>query len=254
MAGRLEGKVCIITGSGGSMGMAASRLFSAEGARIVGCDINAEWGEAALNAVRKSGGSMVSHHPCNLTRRVDCDAVVDLAVKTYGGIDVLFNNAAMAYFDWVDKISFADFSRTLDEEVNIVFHMVQAAWPHLVKRGGASIINTASMSGKLGVPALPQIAHSSAKGAIISMTRQLAVEGGPHRIRANTISPGLIETNQTVPLLKDSEWRASMISKMLLKRIGQPVDIANAALFLASDESAWVTGADFAVDGGATAW
>jgi NAD(P)-dependent dehydrogenase (short-subunit alcohol dehydrogenase family) len=254
MAGRLDGKVCVITGSGGSMGLAAARLFAAEGARVVGCDLNQERAEAALASVVKAGGSMVSYHPCDLTRRSECDAVVDLAIKTYGGVDVVYNNAAMAYFGWVDQIPFEDFARTLNEEVNIVFHMVQATWPHLVKRGGGSIINTASMSGKMGIAKLPQIAHSSAKGAIIAMTRQLAVEGGPHRIRANTISPGLVETHQTIPLLKDSHWRDAMLEKIVLKRIGQPEDIARAALFLASDESSWVTGADLAVDGGATAW
>src|SRR5277367_6125993 len=163
MAGRLDGKVCIITGSGGSMGMVAARLFAAEGARIVGCDINSDRAEAAVAAVRKAGGQMVSHQPCNLTKRADCDAVVDLAVKTYGGFDVLFNNAGMDYFDWVDTITFEDFARTMDEEVNIIFHMVQAAWPQMIKRGGGSIINTASISGKLGIPVLPQIAHGTAK-------------------------------------------------------------------------------------------
>lgn len=236
------------------MGMAAALLFAAEGARVVGCDLNSDRAEATLSAVLKAGGSLVSRQPCDLTVRSNCDAVIDLALETYGGIDVVYNNAAMAYFGWVDQIPFEDFARTLNEEVNIVFHMVQASWPHLVKRGGGSIINTASAAGKIGIAKLPQIAHSSAKGAIIAMTRQLAVEGGPHQIRANTISPGIVETNQTIPLLQDPQWHEAMVEQTVLRRIGQPQDIASAALFLAWDESSWITGSDLAVDGGMTAW
>ncbi|KAA8946904.1 SDR family NAD(P)-dependent oxidoreductase, partial [Mycobacterium sp.] len=231
------------------MGMAAALLFAAEGARVVGCDLNSDRAEATLSAVLKAGGSLVSRQPCDLTVRSNCDAVIDLALETYGGIDVVYNNAAMAYFGWVDQIPFEDFARTLNEEVNIVFHMVQASWPHLVKRGGGSIINTASAAGKIGIAKLPQIAHSSAKGAIIAMTRQLAVEGGPHQIRANTISPGIVETNQTIPLLQDPQWHEAMVEQTVLRRIGQPQDIASAALFLAWDESSWITGSDLAVDG-----
>jgi NAD(P)-dependent dehydrogenase (short-subunit alcohol dehydrogenase family) len=116
MKDRLEGKVCIITGTGGSMGSAAAHMFAEQGAKVVGCDILPERAEATLKAVRAVDGDMVSLHPCNLTKLSDCERLVDLALETYGGIDVVYNNAAMAYFGAVDKISVADFNATIDEE------------------------------------------------------------------------------------------------------------------------------------------
>ncbi len=166
---------------------------------------------------------------------------------------MLYNNAAMAYFGWVDQISFEDWCKTINEEINLVFLLTQAAWPHLQKHGG-SIINTASISARIGFKLLPAIAHSTAKGAIASMTRHLAMEGRLHGIRANSISPGVIETTQTRPLLKDKTWTEDILGKTMLRRLGQPEEVAWVALFLATDESSFVTGADFVVDGGATAW
>ncbi len=254
MQGRLEGKVCIITGTGGSMGAAAAHMFTAQGAKVVGCDILPERGEATLEAVRASGGDMVSMHPCNLTKLSDCEQLVDLALSTYGGIDVLYNNAAMAYFGAVDEISVADFKATIDEELHLVFLLTRTAWPHLVKRGRASIINVASVSAKAALKGLKAIAHSSAKAGVMGMTRHLAMEGGPHQIRANTISPGVVESFQTLPVINDPLLWPKFRDTIMLERVGKPKDIAAAALFLASDESDWITGTDIAVDGGITAW
>lgn len=254
MSGRLEGKVCIITGTGGSMGTAAAKMFSAEGAKVVGCDINAEGAEETLRLIRADGGEMVSFHPCNLTDLEDCERLVELAVSTYGGIDVLYNNAAMAYFGWIDDISIKDFNATIDEELNLVFLMCRTAWPHLVKSGRASIINVASTNAKIALKKFPGIAHSAAKAGVMAITRQMAMEGGPHKIRANTISPGITETVQTKSFLDDPAHAAQLMDSIMLGRFGQPEDITACALFLASDESAWITGADIPVDGGITAW
>lgn len=252
-AGRLEGKVCIITGTGGSMGRAAALMFAAEGAKVVGCDVNPGSAEETVRLVAESGGDMISLHPCNLTDKQSCEALVELAIKSFGKIDVLFNNAAMAYFGWIEDLSDEDFLKTMNEEVNLVWYLTRSAWPELKKTGGA-IVNTASVSGHQTFRALPGIAHSSAKGAVLSMTRHLALEGRTHGIRANSISPGVILTKQTEPLLQDPEWSSSMLGNIMLGRLGNPEEVASVALFLASDEASYVTGTDIIVDGGVTIW
>ena len=254
MAGRLKDKVCIITGTGSGMGRAAALLFCKEGAMVVGSDINADNAQATLRDAQKAGGQMVSLQPADLTKQERCDALVDLALKTYGGIDVVYNNAATAYFGWMDKFTYEEFARTIEGELLIVFRFCKTVWPHLVARGGGSIINVASTSAKVAYKALPGIAHTAAKGGVLAMTRQLAMEGGKHNIRANTISPGLIETGATREQLKDPNFVNPMMEKLMLGRIGQPEDVAPAAVYLASDESSFVTGADIAIDGGTTAW
>jgi NAD(P)-dependent dehydrogenase (short-subunit alcohol dehydrogenase family) len=254
MTGRLKDKVCIITGTGSGMGRAAALLFCKEGAKVVGSDINADNAQATLRDVQKAGGQMVSLQPADLTKQERCDALVDLALKTHGGIDVVYNNAATAYFGWMDKFTYEEFARTIEEELLIVFRFCKTVWPHLVARGGGSIINVASTSAKVAYKALPGIAHTAAKGGVLAMTRQLAMEGGKHKIRANTISPGLIETGATRELLKDPNFINPMMEKLMVGRVGQPEDVAPAAVYLASDESLFVTGADIAVDGGTTAW
>ncbi|MGO4003402.1 SDR family NAD(P)-dependent oxidoreductase [Pseudomonas fluorescens] len=254
MTSRLKGKVCIITGTGGSMGRADALMFAQQGALVVGCDLYPESAETTLQMVRNQGGEMISLSPCDLTDPASCAKLVNLAVAHYGHVDVLFNNAAMAYFGWIDEISNEDWYRTLDQEVNLVFHMVRASWHELIKSPGASIINTASVSAWSTYKMLPGIAHSAAKGAVLSMTRQLAMEGRIYGLRANSISPGLIESNQTLPLLQDPVWADTMVNKIMLGRMGRPEEVASAALFLASDESSFITGTDLRVDGGTTAW
>jgi NAD(P)-dependent dehydrogenase (short-subunit alcohol dehydrogenase family) len=254
MKGRLEGKVCIITGTGGGMGGAAAHLFAEQGAKVVGCDIMPERGESTLKSVRAAGGDMVSLHPCNLTNLSDCERLVNLALSTYGGVDVVYNNAAMAYMGSIDEISVADFKATIDEELLLVFLLCRTVWPHLVKRGRGSIINVASTNAHIAQKHLLGIAHGAAKAGVMAMTRQLAMEGGPHQIRANTISPGIVEGYQTIPVINDPILGPMMKATIMLERVGKPMDIAPTALFLASDESSWITGTDITVDGGITAW
>ena len=146
-----------------------------------------------------------------------------------------------------------DTNRDLREEVDLVFYLTRAAWPHLKANRGV-VVNTASLNASLSFKILPSLAHPTAKAGIIAMTRQLAVEGRAHGIRANSISPGLIETNQTREQLKDPGWASEMLGKTLLGRLGRPEEIANVALFLASEESSYVTGIDIVVDGGMKVW
>jgi NAD(P)-dependent dehydrogenase (short-subunit alcohol dehydrogenase family) len=254
MTDRLKGKVCIITGTGSGMGRAAALLFAREGAKVVGCDINEATGRATLEAVRGAGGDMVSLQPCDMSRRADVDRLMTLAVQTHGGVDVLYNNGSMAYFAWVEQMTYEAWSKTLREEIDLVFHACQAVFPLMKQRGGGSIINVGSTSGKVAYQVLPALAHMAAKGGVIAMSKQLAMEGGPHKIRCNTISPGLVLTGQTKAFIENPEWFAPMRAKLMLDRVGTPEDIAPLAVYLASDESSWVTGADFAIDGGTTAW
>ncbi len=253
MPGRLSGKVCIITGTGGSMGRDAALAFAREGASVVGCDLNVDTAEATVEMVQREGGTMASLQPCRLSRPADCQALVDFAVRRFGRIDVLFNNAAMASFNWIEDISDEEWDRNRRDEVDLVFYLTRAAWPYLKKSRGV-IVNTASLNALISFKNLGSLAHTTAKAGVIAMTRQLAMEGREHGIRANSISPGLIETNQTREQLKDPEWARAMLGKTLLGRLGRPEEVANVALFLASAESSYVTGVDIVVDGGMKVW
>ena len=253
MSERLLGKVCIITGTGGSIGREAALIFAREGALVVGCGLQVDDAEATVEAVRAAGGTMVSLQPCNLTKPADCQDLVDFAMRSFSRIDVLFNNAAMAYFNWLEDITDDEWDRNRREEVDLVFYLTRAAWPYLKASRGV-IVNTASLTALMSFKNLGSLSHTTAKAGIIGMTRQLAMEGRDHGIRANSISPGVIETNQTREQLKDPQWAGYMLGKTLLGRLGRPEEVARVALFLASDDSSYVTGIDIVVDGGMKVW
>jgi NAD(P)-dependent dehydrogenase (short-subunit alcohol dehydrogenase family) len=220
---------------------------------VVGCGLRVEDAEATVDAVRQAGGKMVSLHPCDLSKAETSQALIDLAVRTFGRIDVLFNNAAMAYFNWLEDISDDEWDRNRREEVDLVFYLTRAAWPFLKASSGV-VVNIASLTALMSFKNLGSLAHTTAKAGIIGMTRQLAMEGREYGIRANSISPGVIETNQTQEQLKDPEWAGYMLGKTLLGRLGRPEEVARVALFLASDDSSYVTGVDLVVDGGMKVW
>ncbi|MFT3873909.1 MAG: SDR family oxidoreductase [Nocardioides sp.] len=254
MSGRLAGKVALITGVGGGMGVVAARRFAAEDAKVVGCDLDTDGAAATEALVRSEGGEITVMGGVDLGDADAARAWVDAAVATYDGIDVLYNNASTQRFAPIEEMSIADWDFTMRNELDLVFYTVKAAWPHLKKHGGGSIVNVGSIAAMRGVEFMAQNAHSTAKGGVIALTLQLVVEGGPFGIRANTISPGMTETSNTATLLADppERMRTVVLDRIPLGRHGQPEDVVNAAVFLASDESSWVSGTNIVVDGGAS--
>lgn len=252
MTGRLEGKVALVTGTGGGIGRATATLFARQGAHVIGCDLNAGPSQETVELVRAAGGRMDAIAPVDLATEAGARSWVDEAAALGGGVDVLVNNASAIRFGAIDELSYADWSFTIRNELDIVFLVIQAAWPHLVARGGGSIVNIGSISGSRGAWFMPQNAHGAAKGGVLALTSHLVVEGGPHGIRVNAVSPAMTETPHTSPLLHGPDSPSEQIlSRVPLRRWGQPADVANAILFLASDEAAHVSGANIPVDGGA---
>ena len=255
-SGRLQGKVAIVTGIGSGIGQGCALMFAREGAAVVGCDINAETAEATVAQARAEGCSIDSLHPCDLTRPDQVQKLVDLAVERHGRIDILVNAAAWGAFEFIEDMECErHWKPTLSGEIDVVFLACKAAWPHLKRSGRASIVNFASANAYEALSGSGALAHCAGKGAVLALTRQLAMEGGPHGIRANTISPGLILTGATRPRVDhEPGFRETVLSKMMVGRLGVPDDIAYCAVFLASDESGFVTASDYKVDGGATSW
>jgi NAD(P)-dependent dehydrogenase (short-subunit alcohol dehydrogenase family) len=220
---------------------------------VIGCDLNVGPSHETVQLVRAAGGRMDAVAPVDLSTEQGAARWVAEAVTLAGGIDVLVNNASAIRFGAIDELSYEDWSFTMRNELDIVFLVTKAAWPHLVARGGGSIVNLGSISGSRGAWFMPQNAHGAAKGGVLALTYQLVVEGGPHNIRVNAVSPAMTETPHTSPMLYDPDGPSEQIlSRVPLRKWGQAEDVANAILFLASDESAHVTGANIPVDGGAS--
>lgn len=252
---RLEGKVAVVTGIGAGIGRAIALMFAQQGASVVGCDLDAAAAAATVQVAASEGLSLDSLQPLDLTDPSSSPRLMAHAASLHGGIDILVNAAAFGVFEWLEKMDYeSQWRRTMIGEVDIVFLACEAAWRYLKGRN-ASVINFASANAHLALPLSPALSHCAGKGAVLAMSRQLAMEGGPLGIRVNTISPALIETAATkYPIENIPGFHEQVLSKLMLKRIGQPEDVGWLAIYLGSDESSWVTGADFSVDAGATAW
>ncbi len=239
--GRLAGKVVLITGTAGGQGRAAALLFAAEGASVVGTDVQPAGAQETVELVRKAGGTMTSSHPVDLT---------DEAAAA-SGVDVLYNNAAATRFAPLEQVAYADWTFVLRNELDLVFLVTRAAWPHLKERGSSSVVLVGSTAGITGSLTNTRVAHTAAKGAVVALTKQLAAEGALHGIRVNCVSPGMIETPATQRDLLAADHPMRRISRHIpLGRVGRPEEVARCALFLASDEASYVTGANLVVDGG----
>ncbi|MDX2541665.1 SDR family NAD(P)-dependent oxidoreductase [Streptomyces sp. WI04-05B] len=248
---RVAGKVALITGTAGGQGRAAALLFAAEGAVVIGTDLDPDGAAATADLVQAAGGRMSSTHPLDLGDEDGVRAWVEDAATTHGGIDIVYNNAGATRFAPVAETSYADWTFTVRNELDIVFLVTKHAWPHLVARGGGAVLLVGSAAGISGSLTNTRIAHTATKGGVVAMTRQFAAEGAAHGIRANCISLGMIRTPATEADLLAADHPMRDIGRHIpLGRVGTPEEIARCALFLASDEASYVTGADLAVDGG----
>ena len=254
MLNRLSNKVAVVTGAGNGIGEGVARTLAACGAIVVGCDVDAVAAERAKGRAAADGLSLDIVAPCDLLDEEQAGRLMDDVGLRHGRIDILVNAAAVASFAWIEDLSLADWRRTLTGELDIVFIATKAAWPHLKVSGAASVVNFASANAYHALEGSPALAHCAGKGGVLAMTRQLAMEGAPHGIRANTISPGFILTAATAAhVASDPAFEARVLEKNMIKRLGRPEDIGWCAAWLASDESGYVTGADIPVDAGATA-
>lgn len=252
MTGVLAGKVALITGTGGGQGRAAALRFTAEGATVAGCDVNATAAKETAEAVTAAGGTMASSAPVDLSDAGQARTWVEQAARDHGRIDIVYNNASAARFSPIPDMSVEDWHFTLRNELDLVFFVTKYAWPYLAVRGGV-IINVGSVAGLRGNRNAPMVAHAATKGGVIAMTRQMAVEGAVHGIRAVSISPGTIETPGTAEILSQPAVRDALLGQGLVSRLGRPRDVVDLAVYLASEAAEFLTGADFVVDGGMTA-
>jgi len=248
---RLEGKVCIITGAGGGMGRVAALMFAAEGAKVVVAEFSEAAGLETARLVSDAGGA-ASFVKVDVSNEAGAKTMVDHAVATYGRVDVLYNNAGImpeADHSVVDT-DVATWDQVMAINVRGVFLGCKHAIPRMVEQGSGSIINIASFVALLGC-SVPQDAYTASKGALLSLTRSLAVQFGPRGVRSNAICPGPVETPLLMDwLVKDEEAKRIRLARNPSGRFGKPEEIVHMAVYLASDESRWTNGAQLVVDGG----
>jgi NAD(P)-dependent dehydrogenase (short-subunit alcohol dehydrogenase family) len=260
MGNRLDGKVCVVTGSGSGMGRASAMEMARQGGRVVVTDINSGSGEQAVAAIEGEGGEAI-FVPCNLRKAEDIKLLMESAAARFGGIDVLHNNAAIHETDLTDKTSIEELP---DEIWDAVYEVnLRALWlttryavPWLKESNGASIVNVASTGAFVSYPQAG--AYCATKGGVLMLTKAIAVDLAKYNIRCNCYCPGAIETPMMQKYLEAAEDKAAIMSVLtgahLIPRLGQPEEVAKLACFLASDDSSFITGASYVIDGGTLAW
>lgn len=247
---RFQNKVVLITGTAGGQGREAAIRFAGDGAIVAGCDVNSLGNEETASLVAAAGGKMISHAPVNLTDETEVKNWIDEVVEQTGRVDVLYANAGATKFSPIAETSIEEWQFVLKHELDIVFLPIKHSWNHLIASKG-NIILVGSTAGVSGSVTNTRVAHSATKGGVIAMGRQLAGEGAKYGIRVNTVSPGMIRTPATEKDLLAVDHPMRDIERAIpLKRIGTAAEVVSCALFLASDEASYVTGANLMVDGG----
>lgn len=250
---RLEGKVALITGAGSGIGRESAVLFAAEGAQVVVVDINDPAGEETVQMIHNAGGEATYIH-AEVSQEADCRDMIRAAEEQYGQLSVLFNNAGISHAADDDAVNTSVDVWDLTMAVNVrgVFLGCKYGIPALRRAGGGSIINTASFVAVLGA-ATPQLAYTASKGAVLAMTRELATIHARENIRVNALCPGPLRTELLMKYLDTEEKRQRRLVHIPMGRFGEAKEMAKAALFLASDDASFTTGATFLADGGITA-
>lgn len=251
--GRLAGKVVLITGAGSGMGAEATVRFAREGAAVVACDMNVEAVRRVVTTAEAAGGKAIAV-AMNVAKEAEVKEAVRTAVKAFGKLDVLYNNAGIFPGDdhSVTDTEEAVWDKVLAVNVKGVYLVCKHGIPELLANGGGSVINVASFVALVGC-SVPQDAYTASKGAVLALTKSLAVQYGPKGVRSNAICPGPIETPLlTAWLLKEPAEKAKRLNRIPMGRFGRSEDVVNMALYLASDESRWTNGAAMVVDGGIT--
>lgn len=251
---RLAGKVALITGSGGGQGKAAALLFAREGARVVVNDLREDMVNQVVDEIRAAGGEAIGV-AADVSRKGPVDGLIDRAIETYGRLDVLYNNAGVLLWGQGDNlihdVDEEMWDRVLSINLKSMYLTCHQAIPHMMERGGGVIINTASTAALNGTDRAH--AYNASKGGVVSLTRSIAVGYGRHNIRANCICPSAVDSPMTHEFMPTEEHRRRVATPLPLKRVGTPEDIAWLALYLASDDAAWMTGSVIPIDGGFTA-
>jgi NAD(P)-dependent dehydrogenase (short-subunit alcohol dehydrogenase family) len=248
---RLKGKTAMITGAGSGMGKAMAVLFAQEGANVVACDINGQSVEELVRTIREAGGQ-ASSLVFDVTEEEPCKDAVDEILDCWGSLDVLVTNPWWQPFKPLHETSTVEWEKTLNVTLNGVYYCCKYAVQAMLrnKRGGGSVINNGSVRGFAA--ASTSAAYMAAKGAVSQLTKSIAMDYGAKGIRANVLCPGIIATPPTVESMSDEKMWQSAAARPMLKRIGTAEEVAYAALFLASDESSYITGTELIVDGGLT--
>ena len=250
---RLQGKVAFITGVASGMGRQAAVTFAREGARIIGCDLSEGAGGETAEMVRRAGGEMLFLR-ADVSAEPDVAAAVRRGVEQYGRLDILYNNAGIGPPEdgLVTELSLDVFERVMRINVTGVFLCSKHAIPHLVRAGGGSVINVSSIAAFIGGKVVPATAYGTSKAAVIGLTKRLAIQFARQKIRVNAVCPGPVDTPILAPYFANPELKQRFHQRAPIGRIGVPDDVVNLCLYLASDESSWVTGSVIVIDGGVT--